>query len=115
MFVLTTVLAVVMALCFVVPDLLAGIAVFLVVLFLSAAFAIGAKYGSQRLSAICIGALVPIGGSACGLIANSHWQGVLSDLGSSSASQATADVRLERLLNGFQRLRGWGAIGLRCR
>jgi hypothetical protein len=58
---LTTVLAIILSVCFAIPNWLAGILVVLLMLVVPAALVVYITYGSGRLPAFCIGAIFPSG------------------------------------------------------
>jgi hypothetical protein len=77
-FVITAVLAFVMELWVVLPDVISGPAVFGLVLAVPSTLAVVAKYGSGSWPAFCIGAIVPTGMSLVGLMLAGQWSEVLS-------------------------------------
>ena len=90
-FVITAVLAVVMELWVVLPDVISGPLVFFLVLAVPSALAVVAKYGSGSWPAFCIGAIIPTGMSLVGLMFAAQWSEVLSraNVLSQSSLQAT--------------------------
>jgi hypothetical protein len=74
MFVMMTAFALVLAICFMLPDPWSGAIWLVLTVATPPVLAVVIRFGPERLAAFCIGALVPTGMSLAGLILNKEWE-----------------------------------------
>jgi hypothetical protein len=99
LFFLTTVLAVILGVCFAIPNWLAGTLVILLMLVVPAVLVVSIKYGSGRLPAFCIGAIFPSGMCLIGFLMDGHWTSLLEAMRGYGAAAPDAWTAIGEWLN----------------